>query len=155
MHGSVVLDGKLLAMADRGGFVFDPASGSWNLVSIALDLGWRGCAAAVNGIIYSYDYLGKIKGFDLHENRWKEIEGVKDRLPVFLAGARVAGFGNLLCVVWEGRGQREKGFRLMLSTIKVEKVDGGRLVGKIVWKEGFDLGVGLNSVISHCLAAQF
>lgn len=52
MHASAGLDGKMYAMADRGGVVYDPRKEVWALVERELDYGWRGRACMVDGILY-------------------------------------------------------------------------------------------------------
>ncbi|XP_078433555.1 F-box/kelch-repeat protein SKIP6-like [Wolffia australiana] len=148
IHGSAVLGGKLLAMADRGGLQFDPEKGRWSAVSEVLDRGWKGRAAAVDRVIYSYDFLGKVKGFDPEMGEWREVEGVDQRLPKFLAGAMIADLGGVLCLAWEGgRG----GGKMMCAAVKVEKKE-RRLMGEILWKEMVELGAPADSSLSHCLS---
>uniref|UniRef100_A0A1D1Y0C7 F-box/kelch-repeat protein SKIP6 n=1 Tax=Anthurium amnicola TaxID=1678845 RepID=A0A1D1Y0C7_9ARAE len=156
MHGNVVLDGKLLAVADHGGLLFDPADGSWGPVSTILDMGWKGRAAVVDGIIYSYDFLGKIKGFDPAADKWTEVEGVNEELPKFLSGATLADLSGRLCVLWEGKrvNGRSKEMEIMCAAIEVNKEEGGRLRGKIVWTEVIVLAVPKGSTVSHCLAVE-
>lgn len=155
MHGSVVLEGKLLAVADRGGLLFDPAAGTWSPVSTVLDMGWKGRAAVVDGIIYSYDFLGKVKGFDPAADKWREVEGVNEDLPKFLSGATLANLGGFLCVLWEGKKMNgRRGMEIMCAAIKVDKADAGRLRGKIVWAESINFGVPKGSTLSHCLPVE-
>jgi hypothetical protein len=45
-----------------------------------------------------YDYLGKIKGYDVEKG-----------LPKFLCGAKIVNYDGRLCVVWEGTGECEGG----------------------------------------------
>lgn len=53
MHASCVIDGKIYAMADRGGVVYNPVAGEWaSGVPKRIDLGWRGRAAVVDGVLY-------------------------------------------------------------------------------------------------------
>ncbi|MQM08140.1 hypothetical protein Taro_040991 [Colocasia esculenta] len=161
MHGSVVLDGKLLAVADHGGLLFDPAVGTWGSVSTALDMGWKGRAAVVDGIIYSYDFLGNIKGFDPVMDEWREVEGVSEELPRFLSGAALAELGGHLCVLWEGkRAKRGKEMEIMCAAIKVSReaaagaASSGKLRGKIVWTDAIALAFPKGSSVSHCLAVE-
>lgn len=83
MHGNAVLEGKLLAMADRGGVVFDPVTSSWDNVSKRLDIGWKGRAAVVDGVLFSYDFLGKIKGYDPGRTGGLSCRGCKSIYPSF------------------------------------------------------------------------
>lgn len=159
MHGSAVLCGRLLAVADRGGVVYDPAAEApWGPVPAALDLGWRGRAAVVGGILYSYDYLGKIRGYDLEADEWKQVEGLERELPKFLCGATLANLGGLLCVVWEGkrrgRGSGSKEMEIEWAGIEVSKTDGGRLRGSILWSESVILAVPERSSVAHCVALE-
>ncbi|GJN33397.1 hypothetical protein PR202_gb21994 [Eleusine coracana subsp. coracana] len=106
MHGWVSLAGKVLAVADRGGLAYDPAappSEAWAPVSPVLDMGWKGRAAVVGDILYSYDYLGKVKGYDPDTDSWSTVEGLAKELPKFLSGATLANVGGLLYLVWEGK----------------------------------------------------
>ncbi|KAG9451198.1 hypothetical protein H6P81_011163 [Aristolochia fimbriata] len=100
MHGCAVLEGKIFAMADRGGVVYDPKMSIWDVVPKRLDLGWRGRAAVVDGILFCYDYLWKIRGYNVIEDKWKELKGVDKDLPK-LSGATLANVGGRLNVVWE------------------------------------------------------
>ncbi|XP_010926231.1 F-box/kelch-repeat protein SKIP6 [Elaeis guineensis] len=158
MHGSAVLSGRVLAVADRGGVVYDPAAElPWGSVPAALDLGWRGRAAVVGGILYSYDYLGKIRGYDLGADEWKQVEGVERELPKFLCGATLANLGGLLCLVWEGKRRWRSGSKEMeieWAGIKVSKTDGGGLRGSIVWSESVSLAVPKGSSVAHCVAVE-
>ncbi|XP_008781021.2 F-box/kelch-repeat protein SKIP6-like [Phoenix dactylifera] len=158
MHGSAVLAGRLLAVADRGGVVYDPAAEvPWRPVPAALDLGWRGRAAVVGGILYSYDYLGKIRGYDLETDEWKQVEGLERELPKFLCGATLANLGGLLCVVWEGKRRGRSGSKEMeieWAGIEVLKTDDGGLQGSIVWSESIILAVPKRSSVAHCVAVE-
>ena len=132
MHGGAVLDDKFYAMADRGGVVYDPGEASWGHVSTELDLGWRGRAAVVDGILYCYDYLGKIRGYDVKEGIWKELKVVQKDLPKFLCGATMINVGGRLSVVGEEKGtdnQKE----MCCAEIEVHKDSNGGLCGSIVW----------------------
>ena len=55
----------------------------------------------VEGILYCYDYLGKIKGFNVGREVWEELKGLEKGLPRFLCGATMTDLGGKLCVVWE------------------------------------------------------
>ncbi|GMH23991.1 hypothetical protein Nepgr_025834 [Nepenthes gracilis] len=149
MHASAVVDGRIYGMADRGGVVFDPSLEEWNPVSKRLDLGWRGRAAVVAGILYSYDFLGKIKGFDVVEDVWKELRGVEKDLPKFLSGATMTSIGGRLLVLWEGKG-KGKEIEVLCAAIEIKKDDGGELWGSIIWSDVI-LRVPMRSSIVHCL----
>lgn len=160
MHGNAVLGGKLLALADRGGVMFDPATAEWGPVSTTLDLGWKGRAAVVNGLLYSYDYLGKIKGYDPATDRWTAVEGLDRELPRFLCGATLAGLGGQLCLVWEGSsrvGVQLTRWRKMevisCALIDVSRTEEGGLRGSLVWKEDV-LAVPRGSAVAHCVAVE-
>lgn len=159
MHASAVVEGKIYAMADRGGVVFDPGSGEWVPVSTELDMGWRGRAAVVDGVLYCYDYLGKIRGFDVGENMWKELKGVDKGLPMFLCGATMANVGGRLVVVWERKGNGSqngggngngKEMEVVCAEIEVGKDDYGDLWGSIVWSNVITT-IPKGSSIVHCL----
>uniref|UniRef100_R7WBQ1 FKB95-like N-terminal Kelch domain-containing protein n=1 Tax=Aegilops tauschii TaxID=37682 RepID=R7WBQ1_AEGTA len=142
MHGCVSLAGKVLAVADRGGLVYNPAAPpgeAWAPVSPVLDMGWKGRAAVVGGILYSYDYMGQVKGYDPDTDSWNTVEGLEKELPRFLCGATLANVGGLLYLIWEGKwkGKASKGegkVKDMLviewATIEVTRAEEGRLSGK-------------------------
>ncbi|XP_058096622.1 F-box/kelch-repeat protein SKIP6-like [Magnolia sinica] len=150
MHGNAVLDGKVYAMADRGGMVFDPVAGTWCSVSKRLDLGWRGRAAVVDGILYCYDYLGKIRGYDGKEDKWKQLKGVDSELPSFLCGAALANAGGRLCVIWEGK-RKGKEMEIWSAEINVFKDSGGGLSGVVLWSEVVMAVLSESSVV-NCVA---
>lgn len=155
MHASAVVDGRVYAMADRGGVAFDPRSGAWEGVGAELDNGWRGRACVVDGVLYCYDYLGKIKGFDVKggDGVWKEVKGLeKGLLPRFLCGATMANVGGKLVVVWECEGKSGKDMEIWCAEIEVNKDDdNGELWGEVGW---FDkvLSLPKGSSIVQCCA---
>ncbi|KAK1309436.1 F-box/kelch-repeat protein SKIP6 [Acorus calamus] len=120
MHGSAVVDGRILVVADRDGLEFDPRNGGrWSAVSTVLDMGWRGKAAVVDGVIYSYDFLRKIKGYDRGADVWRPVEGIDAELPRFLCGATLANVGGRLFVVWEGGSGGGKHLEIACAEIEV------------------------------------
>lgn len=151
MHASAVIDDEIYAMADRGGVKYDTKSNDWESVESELDLGWRGRACVIGGVLYCYDYLGNIRGFDVKEKVWKELKGVEKGLPRFLCGATMANFGGKLVVVWEGKGGGGKEMEIWCAEIEVEKGRDGELWGKIEWVDVV-LNVPSGSSIVHCLA---
>lgn len=164
MHGNAVIGGKLLAMSDHGGVVFEPALDTtktneaqwkaWGPVPTTLDLGWRGRAAAVGEILYSYDFLGKIKGYDLGKDVWITVEGADRDLPKFLHGAALANFGEMLCLVWEKRG-RSKEMEIICAGIRVFKTNNGGLQGSVEWSETITLAIPKRSLVTHCISLEF
>ncbi|KAK6922923.1 Kelch repeat type 1 [Dillenia turbinata] len=148
MHASAVMGDRIYAMADRGGVVFDPREKLWSGVSTELDLGWRGRGAVVDGVLYCYDYLGKIRGFDEEEDKWKEVRGLEKGLPKFLCGATMANVGGRLVVVWEAK-INSKETQISCAEIEVRKDDNGDLLGTIVWSAVI-LSVPSGSSIVHC-----
>ncbi|KAI3976147.1 hypothetical protein MKX01_017064 [Papaver californicum] len=104
MHGCAVIGDKVYAMADRGGVVYDTKELSWGAVKTEIDLGWRGRATVVDGVLFCYDYLGKIRGFDEKGGCWRELKGLDSGLHKFLCGARMTNVGGNLCVLWERKG---------------------------------------------------
>lgn len=153
MHASCVIDGKLYAMADRGGVVYNPAAREWGSgVPKRLDLGWRGRAAVVDGVLYCYDFLGKIRGYDVEKDGWKELEGVDKSLPKFLCGATMVNLNGRLCVVWERKGGKKES-EIMCAEIEVRKDDDVGLSGSVVWSDVI-LRVPFGSSIVHCLAVD-
>ncbi|KAM0952930.1 putative F-box domain, kelch-type beta propeller, F-box-like domain superfamily [Dioscorea sansibarensis] len=153
MHGCAVMGGSILAVVDRGGVVFDAEAGKWGPVPIKLDLGWAGRAAVVGGLLFTYDYLGKIRGYDLEADQWLTVGGVEKGLPRFLHGATLANYGGLLCLVWESRGQR-KDMEIMCAGMRISRTETKGLVGEILWKEKLVLGVPKGSSIAHCVTVE-
>ncbi|WOL12477.1 F-box/kelch-repeat protein SKIP6 [Canna indica] len=160
MHGCAVLGGRILAVVDRGGVVYDPAAppgeASWGPVPPVLDNGWRGRAAVVGGILYSYDFLGKIRGYDEESNEWKQVEGVEKELPKFLCGATLANLGGLLCLLWERKDLASGNKEMVIgwAGIEVLKTVDGRLRGSILWQEPLVLEAPRDSSIAHCVALE-
>nr|GMC63084.1 F-box/kelch-repeat protein SKIP6 [Ipomoea batatas] len=152
MHASTVMDGRVYAMADRGGVVYDVGAGHWGTVPKRLDLGWRGRAAVVGGVLYCYDYLGKIRGYDVKQDVWKELKGVENRLPRFLCGATMVNFDERLCVVWEGKGS-SKEVQIMCAEIEVRKDENGDLSGTLIWSDAIHV-VPNGASIVHCMAVD-
>ncbi|XP_056159080.1 F-box/kelch-repeat protein SKIP6 [Syzygium oleosum] len=150
MHASAVVDGRIHAMADRGGVVYDVDKEVWESVDSELNMGWRGRACVVDGVLYCYDYLGKIRGFDVKEGVWKELKGVESGLPKFLCGATMANLGGNLVVVWEGKGGGKE-MEVWCAEIAVKKDEHGDLVGCICWSDPV-LKVSNGSSIVNCLA---
>lgn len=148
MHASAVVGDKVYAMADRGGIAYEPRSGSWESVGGELDLGWRGRACVVEGILYCYDYLGKIKGFDVGRGVWEELKGLEKGLPRFLCGATMADLGGKLCVVWECQGNGKE-MEIWCAEIGVQKNSDGELWGQLGWF-GKVLSVPKGSSVVHC-----
>ncbi|XAR73291.1 hypothetical protein NMG60_11007211 [Bertholletia excelsa] len=153
MHASAVIHEKIYAMADRGGVVYDALGGKWGVVSKRLDMGWRGRAAVVDGVLYSYDFLGRIRGYDVEEDVWKELKGVGKGLPKFLCGATMANVGGRLFVVWEGN-RSGKEMEIICAGIEVQKDQNGDLSGSILWHDVI-LVVPTRSSIVHCVAVGF
>lgn len=157
MHASAANNGRVYAMGDRGGVVYDVRKKTWEIVCSQLDNGWRGRACVVRGVLYCYDYLGKIRGFDFEEGMWKELKGLEKGLPKFLCGATLADFGGYLVVVWEEdrSGRRKgKGMQIWCAEIKVRKDEECRdLVGEICWS-GCVLNVPVEASIVCCLSVE-
>uniref|UniRef100_A0A0A9GFX1 F-box/kelch-repeat protein SKIP6 n=1 Tax=Arundo donax TaxID=35708 RepID=A0A0A9GFX1_ARUDO len=166
MHGWVSLAGKVLAVADRGGLAYDsaaPPAEAWAPVSPVLDMGWKGRAVVVGGILYSYDYLGQVKGYDPATDSWSTVEGLERELPKFLCGATLANVCGLLYLVWEGKWKgkgKEKGeARSMVvidwAGIEVTTAEEGRLRGKVISRDTVLFqGVPRGSTITHCIALE-
>ncbi|CAN6206451.1 unnamed protein product [Urochloa humidicola] len=166
MHGCASLAGKVLAMADRGGLAYDPAAPpaeAWAPVSPVLDMGWKGRAAVVEGILYSYDYLGQVKGYDPDTDSWSTVEGLERELPKFLCGATLASVGGLLYLIWEGkwkvkeRGKVERRSMVVIewAGIEVTRAEEGRIRGKVASRDTVlfpDMPRG--STITHCIALE-
>ncbi|XP_051126990.1 F-box/kelch-repeat protein SKIP6-like [Andrographis paniculata] len=157
MHASAMIGSRFYAMADRGGVVYDVGGGEWGNVPKRLDLGWRGRATVVDNVLYCYDYLGKIRGYDVEEDVWKELRGVEKGLPKFLCSSTMVNLEGKLCVVWEGKGNGNgngKEVDIMCAEIDVKRdIDGG-LSGTIL-KMDVIFVAPKGASISHCLAVQF
>lgn len=81
MHASAVMEGRVYAMADRNGVVYEPeGGGEWGVPEKRLDLGWRGRACVIEDVLYCYDYLGKIRGYDPKGRVWREVRGVESQI---------------------------------------------------------------------------
>ncbi|CAH8349095.1 unnamed protein product [Eruca vesicaria subsp. sativa] len=153
MHASAVMGGRVYAMADRNGVVYEPKGKEWGVPEKRLDLGWRGRACVIEDVLYCYDYLGKIRGYDPKERVWREVRGVES-LPKFLCGATMANRGGRLAVLWEGKAG-SGGCRKMEiwgAEIEVERRGEGEIWGKIQWS-GAVFTVPNESAIVNCLAA--
>ncbi|XWS41473.1 hypothetical protein CRYUN_Cryun17cG0084800 [Craigia yunnanensis] len=151
MHASAVIDGKLYAMADRSGVCYEVKSGSWGTVESDLDNGWRGRACVIDGVLFCYDYLGNIRGYDVKEGIWKELKGLEKELPRFLCGATMANLGGKLVVVWESKNGSVKEMEIRCAEIEVKMDEGGELWGNIEWSDVVLL-VPREASIVHCLA---
>ena len=104
----------------------------------------------MDGVLYCYDYLGKIRGFDVKEGLWKELKGLEKGLPKFLCGATMANVGGNLVVLWEGKGNGKE-MEISCAEIAIQKCSDGGLRGSIVWSDVI-LSVPIGSAIVHCLA---
>ncbi|XP_050385702.1 F-box/kelch-repeat protein SKIP6 [Argentina anserina] len=150
MHASAVIGGRVYALADRGGVVYDPKTRVWEGVEKRMDMGWRGRACVVHGMLYCYDYLGKIRGFDSKNRVWKELKGVEKRLPKFLCGATMANVGENLVVLWETKANGKE-MEIWCAEIEVEENGDGELWGRIEWSQKL-LSVPKHSNIVQCSA---
>lgn len=153
MHASAVLEGRVYAMADRNGVVYEPSKREWGVPEKRLDLGWRGRACVIEDVLYCYDYLGKIRGYDPKERVWREVRGVES-LPKFLCGATMANRGGKLAVLWEGKAGSGGARRMEIwcAEIEVERRGDGGIWGKILWSDAV-FTVPNDSAIVNCLAA--
>ncbi|MBA0802003.1 hypothetical protein Gohar_012337 [Gossypium harknessii] len=151
MHASAVIDGKVYAMADRNGVCYEVKSGNWETVDSDLDNGWRGRACVIDGVLFCYDYLGNIRGYDVKEGTWKELKGLEKGLPRFLCGATMANLGGKLMVVWESKNGGGKETEIRCAEIEVKTNEAGELWGNIEWSDVVLL-VPREASIVHCLA---
>lgn len=160
MHGGAVLDGRVYAMADRGGVAYDARKRVWERVEGEIDLGWRGRVCVVKGVLYCYDCVGNIKWFDMERGVWKglRIRGILGKkgggsvgLPRFLCGAILGDFCGNLAVAWEeGSG---KVIKIRFAEIEVMKDEGDEMWGEVVWMDDV-LSVEKGSSIVHCSAVM-
>ncbi|MBA0710965.1 hypothetical protein Golax_010206, partial [Gossypium laxum] len=132
MHVSVVIDGKVYAMDDRNRVCYEVKSENWEIVDSDLDNGWWGRAYMINGVLFCYDCLGNIRGYDVNEGTWKELKG----LSRFLCNATMANLGGKLMV------------------IEVKTNETRELWGNIEWSNVVLLVPREGSII-HCLAVAF
>ncbi|CAH9078536.1 unnamed protein product [Cuscuta europaea] len=153
MHASTVMDGKLYAMADRGGLVYNIGVGRWETIPKRLYMGWRGRPAVVGEVLYCYDCCGNIRGYDVKEDGWKELKGIDEGLPRFLCGATMANSEEKLCVTWERNGSSCKGVEIMCAQIKVGKDENGDMCGILLWSDVI-LSVLKGSSVEHCIAVD-
>uniref|UniRef100_A0A7N0TX86 Uncharacterized protein n=1 Tax=Kalanchoe fedtschenkoi TaxID=63787 RepID=A0A7N0TX86_KALFE len=131
MHASAVIDGRVYALADRGGIVYDPEEKSWEAVETQLDLGWRGRATVIDNVM-----------------------GLGKDLPKFLSGATMANRDGRLVVVWEGAKSARKVSEIWCAEISVWKDGGnGELRGSVDWSDVV-LSVPSGSSIVHCLTVK-
>lgn len=151
MHASAVIDGKVYAMADRNGVCYEVKSGNWETVDSDLDNGWRGRACVIDGVLFCYDYLGNIRGYNVKEGTWKELKGLDKGLPKFLCGATMANLGGKLMVVWESKNGGGKETEIRCAEIQVKTNEAGELWGNIEWSDVVLL-VPREASIVHCLA---
>ncbi|XVF15072.1 hypothetical protein REPUB_Repub09cG0117800 [Reevesia pubescens] len=152
MHASAVIDGKVYAMADRNGVFYEVKSGSWGNVESDLDNGWRGRACVIDGVLFCYDYLGNIRGYDVKEGGWQVLKGLEKGLPRFLCGATMVNLGGKLMVVWESKKRNGKEMEIRCAEIEVKKNEEGELWGKIEWSDSVLLSLPKEASIVHCLA---
>ena len=106
----------------------------------------------VDRVLYCYDYLGKIRGFDTKKGEWRELRGVEG-LPRFLCGATMTNMGRKLVVVWEENGGSGKEIGIQCAEIMVERGGDGELWGKIGWSD-MVLWVPKGSSNVHCMAVK-
>ncbi|KAI3850107.1 hypothetical protein MKW98_001051 [Papaver atlanticum] len=123
---------------------------SWDVVKTEIDLGWRGRATVVDGILFCYDYLGKIKVFDENVGWWRELKGLVSGLHKFLCGATMANVGGNLCVLWERKGMGKE-MEICCAEISIREDSCGGSWGSIVWSQ-IILVVPNGASVVHCLA---
>ncbi|XP_027077475.1 F-box/kelch-repeat protein SKIP6-like [Coffea arabica] len=150
MHASVVMEGRVYAMAGRSGEVYDVGVvGKCGNVLIIC----RRQPAVVQGVLYCCNIFGKIAGYDVEEGVWKELKGVGKGLPTFVYGTTMVNFDGRLCVVWEKKGSGKE-VEIKCADIEVWKDGDGMLAGRILWS-GVILKVPNGAEIVHCMAAEF
>ncbi|KAH1097117.1 hypothetical protein J1N35_014038 [Gossypium stocksii] len=76
------------------------------------DNGWQGKAYVINGVLFCYDCLGNITGYDVNERTWKELKGLEKGLSTFLCGATMANLEGKLMVVWESKNRGGKEIKI-------------------------------------------
>lgn len=98
------------------------------------DLGWRGRVCVIEDVLFCYDYLGKIRGYDFKERVWREVRGV-ELFFKFFCGVIMVNRGGKFVVLWEGKvgsgGVRR--MEIWCVEIEVERCGEGEIWGKILW----------------------
>eukprot|EP00262_Sarcandra_glabra_P001956 TRINITY_DN1213_c0_g2_i1.p1 TRINITY_DN1213_c0_g2~~TRINITY_DN1213_c0_g2_i1.p1 ORF type:complete len:399 (+),score=30.53 TRINITY_DN1213_c0_g2_i1:94-1197(+) len=151
IYSSLVLEDKLYAVEDSGVIVFDPAGSpsQWSSGSPELESGWTGKATVVDGILYNYDFYGKLQGYDGKENMWKKLRGVDKELQG--PPSCLAAVGGRLFAVWKGKSKGEREIEIVGAEVEVCKGSCGELKGFVVWSDVIK-SVPSSSLISHCCA---
>ncbi|KAJ4966959.1 hypothetical protein NE237_018808 [Protea cynaroides] len=152
VRGTAMMKQKLIVLLDGGVFVFDPCDSSWDYIPTEINLVRNGRASVVDGIVYYCDYLGKIRGFDVEEGKWKNLEGVQKDLPKILNGVTLANVGGKLRVLWQEM-DTGKQTEIFCAEVEVHKDSNGDLWGSIVWSQA--LLVIPESSIVECLEVEF
>lgn len=77
------------------------------------------------GVVYSYDCLGKIKGYDPAEV-WMQVEGGEGATQVLVWG-HAGGSWGLMCLVWEGKDGRRATMAMLIccSGIEISRTEDG------------------------------
>ncbi|KAJ4969022.1 hypothetical protein NE237_015723 [Protea cynaroides] len=122
---------KLIVLLDGGFFVFDPCDSSWDYVPTEINLVRNGRASVVDGIVYYFDYLGKIRGFNVEEGKWKNLKGVQKDLAKILNGVTLANVGGKLHVLWQEM-DTGKQTEIFCAEVEVRKDSNGDL-----WVQSF------------------
>ncbi|KAK1371612.1 hypothetical protein POM88_037704 [Heracleum sosnowskyi] len=148
IYATCVVDSEIYAMTRKGWMVFNTMTEEWRIIDRAMifNFRWGGRLAVASGVIYCYDFSGKIWGYIVQKDEWKELTGT---LPVISSGVTIFGLYGKLCVVWEVNCRKET--KIMYADIEVaEKSDGG-LSGSVSWSGAiFYLAPG--SVLAHSLS---
>ncbi|XP_077224113.1 F-box/kelch-repeat protein SKIP6-like [Tasmannia lanceolata] len=108
--GCTDVRGKLLILTRTEAIFFDPESSSWSIEKKSVPCDLLKIAAVVDGVFYCYDSFYKIKGYDLEENRWKELNVVDMEImhrPCHMF--RLANVEGSLWVIWQC-SSKEKDF---------------------------------------------
>ncbi|KAJ4750552.1 kelch repeat F-box protein [Rhynchospora pubera] len=162
MHGCLVLSGQIVAMAGQFVFGYDPGQNTgscpaWVPAPEELDLGSRRWAVVVNNIVYSYDYTGKIVGYDTGMDNWSTVLGVDKNIPKCKSGVTLANLNGILCVIWREQifGSKRKEMVVDWVGIEVTNLGSKGLHGSILWQETVSLDLPCGSSIAHCVVAEF
>ncbi|KAJ3702664.1 hypothetical protein LUZ61_006369 [Rhynchospora tenuis] len=164
MFDCVVLSSRIVAktLAHPGLVAYDPGQNTgscsaWVLMPEGLKLGWTGRSAVVNSVLYTYDSVYKIKGYDAGTDKWRPVMGVDIDLPTFAICVKLVNFHGVLCVIWLQSSIENNTNEMVVNWMGLGVTDLGSegLHGSILWLENVAVGVPFGSYILHGVVADF